>query len=44
MAGTLSKQDILDNYDGPNNVDYEHLAFGCEDNGTTGDDDGDDPE
>jgi hypothetical protein len=29
MAGTLSKQDILDNYDGPNNVDYEHLAFGC---------------
>lgn len=29
MSGTLSKQDILDNYDGPNNVNYEHLAFNC---------------
>jgi hypothetical protein len=42
ISGTLSKQDILDNFDGESNVDYEHLRFGCEDNGTTPpDDDGD---
>jgi hypothetical protein len=34
ISGTLSKQDILDNFDGDSNVDYEHLRFGCEDNGT----------
>lgn len=45
ISGTLSKQDILDNFDGDDNVDYEHLRFGCEDNGNgggPGDDDDDD--
>ncbi|MCM4160272.1 hypothetical protein FHG64_04190 [Antarcticibacterium flavum] len=42
ISGTLSKQDILDNFDGDDNVDYEHLRFGCEDNGTTPPDDDND--
>ena len=41
ISGTLSKQDILDNFDGDSNVDYEHLRFGCEDNGTPPPDDDD---
>lgn len=28
--GTLTMQDIMDNFDGDSNVDYRHLRFGCE--------------
>ncbi len=31
ISGTLTKQDILDNFDGDSRVDYEHLQFGCGD-------------
>ena len=34
ISGTLTAQDIMNNFDGPNNVNYEHLRFGC-DGGTT---------
>ncbi|QED36489.1 hypothetical protein FK178_01605 [Antarcticibacterium arcticum] len=37
ISGTLTKQDILDNFDGDSRVNYEHLQFGC--NGTTPPDD-----
>lgn len=30
ISGTLTAQDIRDNFDGANNVNYEHLRFGCE--------------
>ena len=30
ITGTLTKQDILDNFDGDSRVDYEHLQFGCD--------------
>lgn len=32
-SGTLSMNDIINNFDGPNNVEYEHLRFGCGDDG-----------
>ena len=41
LSGTLTKQDILDNFDGESEVDYEHLLFGC-DGTTPPDDDQDD--
>src|SRR5690606_35238671 len=31
ISGTLSRNDIEANYDGDDNVDYEHLRFGCDD-------------
>lgn len=46
ISGTLSKQDIIDNFDGENNVNYEHLRFGCgedDGNGNGGDCDPQDP-
>ena len=33
FSGSLSRDDIEANFDGPNNIDYEHFRFGCEDNG-----------
>ncbi|SDL10041.1 Thrombospondin type 3 repeat-containing protein [Salinimicrobium catena] len=42
ISGTLTAQDIMDNFDGENNVNYEHLRFNCD--GETpppGDDDDD---
>jgi hypothetical protein len=33
IDGTLSRADIEANFDGDNNVDYEHLFFGCGDDG-----------
>ncbi|UJH91266.1 thrombospondin type 3 repeat-containing protein [Antarcticibacterium sp. 1MA-6-2] len=30
IRGTLTAQDIYDNFDGDDNVNYEHLRFGCE--------------
>ena len=40
ITGSLSRDDIEANFDGPNNIDYEHLRFGCE--GTTLPDDDND--
>lgn len=31
ITHTLSREDIEANFDGANNVDYEHLRFGCDD-------------
>lgn len=31
LSGSLSREDVMDNFDGDDNVDYEHLRFGCED-------------
>lgn len=31
ISGSLSRNDVEANFDGPNNVDYEHLRFGCDD-------------
>lgn len=46
ITGTLSRNDIEANFDGDDNVNYEHLRFGCEDDngneGDNGDNDGDD--
>ncbi|CAL67025.1 thrombospondin type 3 repeat-containing protein [Christiangramia forsetii] len=33
ISGTLSYNDIMANFDGEENVDYEHLRFGCGENG-----------
>lgn len=33
IFGTLTKQDILDNFAGDDEVEYEHLRFGCGDDG-----------
>ncbi|CAN5262805.1 hypothetical protein BH23BAC2_BH23BAC2_22170 [soil metagenome] len=41
ISGTLTAQDIRNNYAAGNRVDYEHLRFGCEGGNTPGDDDGD---
>lgn len=42
ISGTLSRNDIIGNFDGDENVDYEHLFFGCgDDGGNGGDTDGD---
>lgn len=30
-SGTLSRNDIIANFDGEDNVDYEHIRFGCDD-------------
>ena len=30
-SGNLSRNDIIANFDGDDNVDYEHLRFGCDD-------------
>ena len=30
ISGTLTKADIMANFDGASGVDYEHLLFGCE--------------
>ncbi len=30
ISGTLTAQDIMDNFDGDDNVDYEHLKFNCD--------------
>ena len=40
-SGTLSRNDIIANFDGDNNVDYEHIRFGCEGGTTLPDDDND---
>ena len=40
ITGSLSRNEVRANFDGDNNVDYEHLRFGCE--GTPVDDDDDD--
>lgn len=32
ISGSLSRNDIEANFDGGDNVDYEHLRFGCSDN------------
>lgn len=42
ISGTLSRSDVMANFDGENNVDYEHLRFGCDGGQTPGDDDDDD--
>lgn len=31
LSGSLSREDVMDKFDGVDNVDYEHLRFGCED-------------
>ncbi|MFD0975204.1 hypothetical protein [Salinimicrobium gaetbulicola] len=31
LSGSLSREDVMENFDGDDNVDYEHLRFGCED-------------
>ena len=36
ISGSLSREDIMDNFDGENNVEYEHLFFNCEDDGGNG--------
>ncbi|MCM4160255.1 hypothetical protein FHG64_04275 [Antarcticibacterium flavum] len=47
IQGTLNRNDIHGNFDGEDNVDYEHLRFGCDGddvdpgNGEDGDADGD---
>lgn len=33
ISGTLSYNDIMANFDGEENVNYEHLRFGCGENG-----------
>ncbi len=42
ITGNLSRNDIEANFDGPNNVDYEHLRFNCDTIPGGGDDDDDD--
>ncbi len=29
ISGTLNRNDIMSNFDGENNIDYEHFRFGC---------------
>ena len=41
ISGSLSRNDVEANFDGPNNVDYEHLRFGCDGTTTPPDDDND---
>ncbi|GAB2772993.1 hypothetical protein [Salinimicrobium soli] len=31
ISGSLSRDDIMDNFEGDSNLDYQHLFFGCED-------------
>ena len=31
ISGSLSREDVMHNFDGDANVDYQHLRFGCED-------------
>lgn len=31
IPGSLSREDVMENFDGDANVDYQHLRFGCED-------------
>src|SRR5690606_30231870 len=38
LNGTLSRNDIIANFDGDDNVDYLHLRFGCDDGGIPGED------
>ncbi len=33
ISGSLSREDIMDLFDGEENVDYEHIYFNCEDSG-----------
>ena len=33
ISGSLSREDVMDNFDGDDNADYEHLRFGCDDSG-----------
>ena len=40
ITGTLSMDDIIANFDGDDNVDYEHLRFNCNGDGNDDDDDG----
>ena len=42
ISGTLSRNDIEANFDGDNQVDYEHLRFGCDDDNGGEDCPGDD--
>lgn len=35
QSGSLSRAEIMANFDGENNVEYEHVRFGCDDDGTT---------
>lgn len=30
LSGSLSREDVMDNFEGNDDVDYEHLRFGCE--------------
>ena len=31
LEGSLSRNDVMENFDGETEIDYEHLRFGCED-------------
>ncbi|MGY5846859.1 thrombospondin type 3 repeat-containing protein [Salegentibacter sp. HM20] len=42
LEGTLSRNDIMANFDGDSNVDYTHLRFNCGDTPPPADDDDDD--
>ena len=33
ISGSLSRDDVRDNFDGAENIDYRHLKFGCDDEG-----------
>ncbi|NJW55097.1 hypothetical protein HC175_19480, partial [Salinimicrobium sp. CDJ15-91] len=41
ISGSLSRNEVEANFDGANNVNYEHLRFGCEGTTTPPDDDND---
>ena len=41
ITGSLSRNEVKANFDGDNNVNYEHLRFGCDDTTTPPDDDND---
>ena len=41
ISGSLSRAEIMANFDGDNNVEYEHLRFGCDDEGEEPDADND---
>lgn len=39
ITGSLSRNEVKANFDGNNNVDYEHLRFGCEEENGSGEGD-----
>lgn len=42
ITGSLSRNEVRANFDGPNNVNYEHIRFGCDGTNTPPNDDDND--